>query len=55
MIITYLPRSRLRLIDCAEVAAACGQRLYQNGRALVAATAKPGPGWVRVGIMRKVA
>ncbi len=51
MIITFLPKSRLRLLDCAQAAQAAGQRLYHNGRALVAAPAKPGPGWRRIGII----
>jgi hypothetical protein len=50
MIITILPRSRLRLIDAATAAAEAGQRLYSNGRALVAAPRKPGPDWHRVGV-----
>lgn len=50
MIITILPRSRLRLIDAANAAAEAGQRLYSNGRALVAAARKPGPDWHRVGV-----
>jgi hypothetical protein len=53
MIVTILPKSRLRLIDCAQAAQQAGQRLYQNGKALVAAPATPGPGWHRVGILVK--
>ena len=50
MIVTILPRSHLRLIDCAQAALAAGCLLYQNGRALVAAPRKPGPNWYRVGV-----
>ena len=49
-LITFLPRSRLRLIDAATAAVAAGCCLYHNGRALVAAPRKPGPGWFRVGV-----
>ena len=49
-VITFLPRSRLRLIDAATAALSVGCTLYQNGRALVAAPRKPGPGWFRVGV-----
>lgn len=54
MIITVLPRNRLKLSDCAEAARLCGQRLYQNGRALVAAKSSPGPGWHRLGVIYRV-
>ena len=50
MIVTILPRSRLRFIDCARAAVAAGQQLYSNGRALVSAPRKPGPDWFRVGV-----
>ncbi len=50
MTITLLPRSRLRLIDCAHAAIAAGEQLYSNGRALVRAAARPGPRWHRVSI-----
>lgn len=49
-IITYLPRSSVRMLDAAKAAVADGCRLYHNGRALVAAPRKPGPGWFRVGV-----
>ena len=49
-IITILPRSKLRLIDCARAALAAGQQLYCNGHVLVSAPRKPGPDWWRVGI-----
>lgn len=49
-IVTYLPRSHVRLIDAAQAAIAAGCRLYHNGRALVASPRKPGPGWFRVGV-----
>lgn len=50
MIITFLPPTKLRLIDAAHAASQAGQRLYTNGRVLVAAPRKPGPGWHRVGV-----
>lgn len=50
MIITMIPRSKARVIDCAQAAYAVGNRLYHNGRVLVAAPRKPGPGWFRVGV-----
>ena len=52
-IVTFLPPSKLRLIDAAQAAAAAGQLLYSNGRALVAAARKPGPTWHRVGVVRR--
>jgi len=55
MIVTVLPKSRLKLFDCADAARKAGQNLYQNGRALVAARANPGRGWHRVGVIVKVA
>ena len=55
MIITLLPRSRLRLADCAQAAAQAGQYLWWNGRALVAAPRKPGAGWYRMGVLRRMA
>lgn len=55
MIVTVLPKSRLKLFDCADAARKAGQHLYQNGRALVAAKANPGYGWHRVGIIKRVA
>jgi hypothetical protein len=54
-IVTFLPPSKLRLVDAAEAALAAGQLLYQNGRALVAASRKPGPSWHRVGVIRRPA
>lgn len=54
-IITILPRSRLKLADCAEAAMTVGQKLWWNGKALVAAPQKPGAGWHRIGILRKAA
>lgn len=52
-VITILPRSRLKLSDCAEAACAAGQKLWWNGRALVAATQRPAQGWHRIGILRR--
>ncbi len=54
-IVTFLPPSKLRLIDAVEAAMAAGQLLYSNGRALVAAARKPGPTWHRVGVVRRPA
>lgn len=54
-IVTILPRSRLRLIDCAEAAHQAGQRLWWNGKALVAAPNRPAAGWHRIGIIRRAA
>lgn len=48
-VITFIPRSRDRLSEVAAVTAEAGQRLYFNGRALVAAPRKPGAAWTRVG------
>ena len=53
MIITILPASRLRLKDMADAAQAAGQLLWQNGRAVVACVAKPGPRWHRIGIVQR--
>jgi len=49
-IVTFLPRSQIRLIDAATAAVAAGCRLWHNGRVLVAAPHKPGAGWWRVGV-----
>lgn len=54
MIVTVLPKSRLKLFDCADAARKDGQHLYQNGRALVAAKSNPGPGWYRLGVIKEV-
>jgi hypothetical protein len=54
-IITIIPRSRLRLIDCADASQAAGQHLWWNGKALVAAPARPAAGWHRLGILRRAA
>lgn len=55
MVITFLPPNKLRLIDAAQAAVNSGQRLYTNGRALVAAPRKPGADWHRVGVCVKEA
>ena len=49
-IVTYLPRSRVRLLDAAQAAIAASCTLYHNGRVLISAPRKPGPGWFRVGV-----
>jgi hypothetical protein len=49
-IVTILPASRLRLIDCARAALLAGCRLWSNGRALAAAPHRPAAGWHRVGV-----
>lgn len=55
-VITFLPRSRARFFDVAQAVHAAGQRLWHNGRVLVAAPHKPGAGWFRVGVkMRRSA
>lgn len=55
MVITFLPPTKLRLRDAAEAAMQTGQRLYTNGRALVAAPRKPSADWHRVGVRVKEA
>ncbi len=54
-VVTILPRSRLKLADCAEAACAAGQKLWWNGKALVAAPHRPAAGWHRIGIIRRAA
>jgi len=51
MIVTILPpKSHLRLRDLAEAATQAGQALWQNGRAVVACAARPGPRWHRLAV-----
>ena len=52
-VVTILPRSKLRIIDCARAAVAAGQQLYSNGKVLVSAPRKPGADWFRVGVQIK--
>ncbi len=52
-VVTILPRSRIKLSDCAEAARIAGQNLWWNGRALCAARQRPGAGWHRMGILRR--
>ena len=48
--LTLLPPSKRPFFQAANEALHAGCSLYSNGRVLVSAPRKPGPGWHRVGV-----
>jgi len=52
---TLIPRTKMPFYVVADVVEKAGQRLYFNGKTILAAPHHPGAGWHRIGIMKRAA